>query len=278
MKRPVTRVVETAGLQPRGGFVPPKDMIVTDLVDDDDFLMTVTTLGEYADVSPTTVGMVVDYLLRADLALYKGTDVTEAVFNAFIISMMGAKMVNKIDDAIDLEKQISEELIKGKDRNYKKVVTCACRLVVFDAVIRAMYYDENTKPPKPTLEDAQYITYLEVSALRHFKEFEKPVTKIGFSVSGEGSKNVSASDGDYLTEDSIIDLKTSKSKPTSKDTLQVLMYYLMGLHEDYETFSKIQYLKIVNPKLGKVYTYDLDDLTDETKLQVERDVIGYDVD
>ena len=44
------------------------------------------------------------------------------------------------------------------------------------------------------------------------------------------TKIVNAGDGDFLTKDTLWDFKVSKSKIDRKQTLQILMYWIMGKH------------------------------------------------
>ena len=44
------------------------------------------------------------------------------------------------------------------------------------------------------------------------------------------TETVDSGDGDCLTSDTIWDVKVTKSTPNSKNTLQILMYYIMGKH------------------------------------------------
>ena len=53
--------------------------------------------------------------------------------------------------------------------------------------------------------------------------------KMVFTFEGGYTNIVSSGDGDYLTEDTLWDFKVSKEEPKSKYTLQLLMYYIMGV-------------------------------------------------
>lgn len=86
---------------------------------------------------------------------------------------------------------------------------------------------------------------------------------------------VSSGDGDYLTNDTIWDFKVSKNEPTSKHSLQLLMYYILGKHSIHSQFNQIQYLGIYNPRLNKVYRYDIYNLSKEVIEEVSSEVIGY---
>ena len=85
-----------------------------------------------------------------------------------------------------------------------------------------------------------------------------PITKDGFTFEKNGyTKTVDSGDGDYLTEDTLWDFKVSKSKPTNKHTLQLLMYWIMGQHSGKPEFKNITKLGIFNPRLNTVYTLNI---------------------
>ena len=86
---------------------------------------------------------------------------------------------------------------------------------------------------------------------------------------------VDAGDGDFLTKDTLWDIKVSKSKPSSNNTLQLLMYYIMGKHSKKPEFAKIKKIGIFNPKLNTVYLLDVKDIPKTIIKTVEKDVICY---
>ena len=58
------------------------------------------------------------------------------------------------------------------------------------------------------------------------------------------------------------------------------MYYLMGcrsiqLNAEYDFKNKIKKIGFFNPRLSKVYIMPVSSIDDATKLEVEKDVIGY---
>lgn len=92
---------------------------------------------------------------------------------------------------------------------------------------------------------------------------------------GGYTATVSAGDGDFLTTDTLWDFKVSKSAPTSKHTLQLLMYWVMGQHSGQEVFKNISKLGIFNPRLNKVYIYDTTNISKDIIDIVEKEVICY---
>ena len=74
---------------------------------------------------------------------------------------------------------------------------------------------------------------------------------------------------------SLWDFKVSKRDPNSKQTLQLLMYYLMGKHSVHKEFDSIEKLAIFNPRKNKIYCAEVSDIPDEVIKEVSEKVIGY---
>lgn len=200
--------------QPRGGYINPKQLNVREF----------TAGRELHDVkenvSAGISGMAVDYLTR----FLSGTPVEKA----FFVSFAGAKRLHQEDYAQALAKQI-----QGLDDTS---ITSACRLVNYDAVFRAgvgmpgspylLPKPESIMPDRFTCDNIKTMTE---RSMAFFDEYG-PIVVDGMTFAGGYTETVSAGDGDFMTSGALWDFKTNKTKPTNKHTLQVLMYWLMGLH------------------------------------------------
>ena len=71
------------------------------------------------------------------------------------------------------------------------------------------------------------------------------------------------------------DFKVSKSKPTNKHTLQLLMYWIMGQHSGKIEYKGINKLGIFNPRLNTVCVLKIEDIPQDIIKAVETDVICY---
>ena len=71
------------------------------------------------------------------------------------------------------------------------------------------------------------------------------------------------------------DFKVSKDEPKPKYTLQLLVYYIMGIHSVHKEFKSIKKLGIYNPRMNKVYTIDIDSISTDVIEEVSTEVIGY---
>ena len=108
-----------------------------------------------------------------------------------------------------------------------------------------------------------------------FWEQYGPIIKDGFTFEGGYTSIISAGDGDYLTKDTLWDLKVLKEEIKPKYTLQLLIYLIMGQHSVHKEFKNITQLGIYNPRLNKVYIIKLDAISQSIIDTVSRDVIGY---
>ncbi|AOG28554.1 hypothetical protein [Cutibacterium avidum] len=103
-----------------------------------------------------------------------------------------------------------------------------------------------------------------------------PVVADGFHFDPDGyTETVSQGDGDLLTADTLWDIKVSKNPPTKENTLQLLMYYLMGHHSGQDIFGIVTCMGIFNPRLNTIYRLPAADIDADTIAAVSHDVIGY---
>ena len=154
---------------------------------------------------------------------------------AFKISLNGAYLVGEFDKAISLLDQIV-----GLDN---QSIATACILVVQRSL--------------------------------HFFEIYGPITLDGFTFDSAYTDTITSGDGDYLTKDTLWDFKVIKSKPNKDYTLQVLIYYLMGIRSNQPEFLSISKLGFFNPRQNIVYQTAIADIPKEVIETVEKNVIGY---
>ncbi|HAQ62925.1 MAG TPA: hypothetical protein DCR23_00510 [Ruminococcaceae bacterium] len=247
--------------QPRGGYIKPSSMNVIDLNDR-------KVLSENENVHSSIIGMSVDYLTR----FMMGNDIMEA----FKISIVGAKYAEKLTKKKTV-KEIAKYIsgIKGLDDNS---IINACKAVTFDVWFRNPLNAIMAKSAKETNPNKDTINNIRILVQRSISFWEKfgPIEVDGFTFEPNGyTKTVDSGDGDFLTSDTLWDFKVSKNGPKSSHTLQLLMYYIMGQHSGKPEFKSIKRIGIFNPKLNKVYQYDISDIPDEVIKIIEDEVICY---
>lgn len=240
--------------QPRGGYLNPKVFVQEIINDDEEFFDK-----NEENLNPALVGMAVDYLTR----FMENQDLEES----FKISIMGASILGKLEIA---DKLLSE--IQGLD---DQSIINAVKMTGFDVAYRysSLYYKdvEEINPNEKTIEHIKKM--VERSII--FLNLQGNKVLDGFNFPGGYSDIVTSGDGDFITENTIWDFKVSARPITKEYTLQLLMYWRMGLKSDYDTFSKIQYLGIFNPRNNTIYKLNVNEIDQNIIKEVEQDVIGY---
>lgn len=236
--------------QPRGGYLPLSKFSQKKLSK----LEEEISIND-ENIHPSIVGMVVDYLTR-----YKqGADSVEA----FNISISGALRTRESGIALHLLYQI----VNGDD---EQSVEAACKIVGFDMQYRVGYMtrsvndinaDEKTIKNiiKMLSNSEEYFDYLGGACISGFSFYE----------AYDGCE-ISKGDADFLTETSLVDFKVSVKKPSSSDTLQIIIYYILGLRSYLkEEFEKIDSLKFFNPRLNTEWSINVKDIDKKVIKTVE---------
>lgn len=256
----VTQRIKQVG-QPRGGYINPKTLVKSVLFEDG-----VSELPNES-VHPSLVGLAVDYLTRYMLG--------DSAEEAFKISLLGLQVCESAGMKEDAE--YGRELFRRLSRDLNMTtVESAIKLCAFDVCVRAGMVGYKSI----TLINADLYTCSNVAVmvkrnLNLFKVYGAPVLN-GFVFKGGYTFTVDSGDGDFVTPDTLWELKVSVREPTKEWTLQTLMYWRMGLHSEHrEIFERVNYLGIVNPRKNVVYRIAVADIPAKVIEAVERDVIGY---
>lgn len=278
-KYSVTQMVQHKGLQPNGGFINPKDLTIEKLDEDNYRYATYLRLVESGymmmNLPPQIIGMVFDYLLRIELFLAPETDIKELVTDSFRPSIIGAIKADQKDDASAKLANIILNYSKD-DRDYYEIVKSAAQLVHYDSVLRAGHYDPDSQKQSPNEEDVSTLLLM-LNATQMYLMDNEDIVDFGVGFTANGTSNMLPSDADLISERSIIDIKLTKTQPTAKHTFQLILYYILGLHEYPEIFRHISRLKIINPRLGNAYSYSIDNIDIHILSKIEREIMGYDL-
>lgn len=258
MAASVTGILETIK-QPRGGYLPLSNFDMKRFSDD------LHVEGEY-NIAPSLVGLAVDYGTRIALG-----DDPERVFD---VALVGANMVNASGTAQSLLAEVDSAALRSGQLDEGSIVAL-CRLSGFDSAFRAgasAYRPvSEIHPDKKTIAD---ISNLILRAKAFFQWTDEPVIT-GFTFEGAYTDDAGASDGDYICGDTLWDIKVSKHQPTTKNTMQVLLYYLMGLRSNKEEFKAVTRIGLFNPLLQKSWSMSVFDIDETLLSMVEGDILGY---
>lgn len=238
--------------QPRGGYLKPKEFSVINL---DDCI----ELNCNENIHSILVGLAVDYMTRYMIGSPKK--------DVFKISIAGANRVG--------ESGYATKLLEGLSGLDNQSISNACKLVGYDVCFRAGI--NGYRPVKEINPDNDTISNIRIMvnrSINFIKEYG-PIVKDGFTFEGGYTKLVTTGDGDFLTENTLWDFKVSKKEPNSSHTLQLLMYYLLGIHSIHKEFNTIKNLGIFNPRLNKIYLLEISRISEDIIEQVSSEVIGY---
>lgn len=237
--------------QPYGGLIPASSFLRNQLENEDE-------LFPEENIHASLIGLSVDYLTRFMLG--------ESPMEAFKISILGSEIIREKRNALRLLKNIN-----GLD---DKSIRAAIKLSGYDVCYRASIL--GFKPTREIKPNKNTIANVRIMVNRSMKFFERygPITSQGFTFEGGYTNRVSSGDGDFTTNDTIWDFKVSKNHPKKEHTLQLLIYYVMGIHSVHENFKSIKNLGIFNPRKNMVYSLTIDSLDSDILTYVEK-MIGY---
>lgn len=248
--------------QPTGGYVNPKNMDIQKLDENDDMICNI--LDE--NISPTLIGLVVDYLARMILG--------EEKKSVFHIALKGAAIIDeKEGDDNKTQTKRAMRIIKKINSIDNESIKYTCRLVQYDSWGRGGMSELNwhLSPNEYTLENIKCMIH------RCTVFFEKygPILQSGFTFEGGYSRVITSGDGDYISNDTIWDFKVSKNPPSKEHTLQLMVYYVMGKVSAKDEFKEIKQIGICNPRLNIVALKKIEDVDNKILEKMADEVIGY---
>ena len=240
--------------QPAEGYIPVSALSVKQYRDN-------FSLNGRENVPASNVGLTVDYLTRFR--------VTGSVEEAFDISILGAKILFH-NYGMSKEFMHCLELLESVKTGD---ISAAVQLTAYDDVYRAGIIElPKLSPDAATIENIEIMVNRGVNFLKH----SSSEIKTGMTFEGSYTDIVVNGDCDYLTDNSLIDFKVLSGNVTKNHTLQILMYYLMGLHSIHSSeFQKVKWLALFNPRKNVVYYINVGKIPESVIKEVSRDVIGY---
>lgn len=279
--------------QPRGGLIKPSMMTCT-AIDDEHSVLDHKIENLHASV----IGMAVDYLSRLARVRTAQDEFSDSVRDVFRVSLRGAERIDAVyagsGVAAAAEDAVASIGFFKTDRGVvmavidDNTVRAACQLAGYDMGGRndpRLWNPEHGAAGR--VPDQITITHVAIMLARtqaFFAEYG-PVTQDGFVFAdpmrfllgerGGYTDLVDSGDGDFLTADTLWDMKVSASKPTKDHTLQLLMYFLMGKESGLPAFAELTHVGLFNPRLGTIHRLAVADVPLGTIETIRRDVIGY---
>lgn len=220
--------------QPRGGYLPVKLFKETHYESENE-------LFPDENGSKSLIGTTVDNMTRILLGAKP-----KKVFEPASFGMMAIKDLNF--DLIDEVTGLDDDSIL--------------------AAYQLSFY-ELELPDELTIENIREMVN---RSLRYFQHQAKLVN-VGDRLSVNYKEDNIYGDYDYLTDDSLIDMKVLSKKIANKYTLQIILYWIIGMKSKKKFFSNVKYLKFYNPRLNVEYSFDLDELTPDILKPILEEVL-----
>lgn len=238
--------------QPKGGYLPVSKLKKIQLKDN-------ANLNEDENIHASLIGMTVDYMTR----FMMGSSRNEA----FKISLKGASLIK--------DERFAKKLLEKINGLDDESIISACKLTGYDVCFRAgSAYYKNVRYIEPDDYTIMNIKTMIIRSMTFLKEYG-PVIQDGITFEGAYTNVVNSGDADFITKDTLWDFKVSKRGATNKQTLQLLMYYLMGKRSNNPNFENITKIGIYNPRLNLIYVKEISEIDPRVLYEIERDVIGY---
>lgn len=253
-------------VQPRGGYLNP-NLFEQEVTND------MYELHENENLHPSLVGAVIDYLTRVMIGIPKD--------EAFSISILGADIFDKTYPETSQFKtqsatKYAEKLLASINTIDEQSIINACKLTGYDVCARSSIAGykpiETINPDKNTIQNIATMVERSIDFWRN----NNPVITAGLCFKQGYTKNITHGYSGYITEDTICDFRVSKNEINNRHTLCLLIEHIMGIHVYPDLFNKIEIISIYNPRLNKLYKYPLYKIKNETLLEIEEKIIGYD--
>ena len=225
--------------QPRGGLINPENMVMTVLGDGMD------SLNSNENITAMQIGTDVDWLTRY------ATSTPE-----------------------EYKRLLSDY---GRDKWWKSFLKNIRKTQDYALISNYMYHMHHCDSddcPDPDADTIQNVLTM-VKRSIEFLDIFGPKVMDTLTFEGGYSCLVHIGSGDFLTEDTLWDFKVSKKLPTSAHTLQLLMYWRMGIHSIHPEYQNVKKIGIYNPRMNAAFTYDISLIPDDVISVVDDDVIGY---
>lgn len=279
--------------QPRGGLIHLSTLTRTEIDDEHGALD-----HKIENLHASVIGMAVDYLTRLARVHVARDEFSDSVRDVFRVSLRGAERIDVVYAGSGVAAAAEEAVASIRYFEAKQhlvmaaidesTVRAACQLAGYDVGgrndPRLWNPEHGAAGIAPNEMTITHVAIMLARTQAFFAEYG-PVTKDGFvfadparlllSERGGYTNLVDSGDGDFLTADTLWDMKVSASKPTKDHTLQLLMYFLMGKESGLPEFAELTHVGLFNPRLGTVHRMAVADVPVETIEMIRRDVIGY---
>ena len=237
--------------------------------------------SDYETVSPSVIGPAVEGLFKMAMGQGAGVAFRASYFGAILLDNIG-KLGEKHDEFIvghytsqvrDLMDQLGATLGKGKPYEAKHGID----LCTYDVVYRTgnpAYYRPYSRL---TLETEENVYRMVDYAKEVFKELHEgdTIKEVAFDEESFG-RYIAKGDGDFMTDQTLWDMKVWTKSFDKKVYIQLLCYYLLGMNgrTTRSHYENLEYIGVINPRLQESHRLRIADIPQADLDLVREKVIG----
>lgn len=268
--------------QPAFGILPVSKFERTELKQDS------YVVAKKNSIPAVHLGLIVDYCVKYILGV-KLSDILHVEYAGYAehIRVSAVKYFNSLSEQSLTQIYIEDERKKiclsdfvsqvENAETFEDFVTNMLYVVQYGDFIRNIRYAYNrigevftTKISESDLRD---ILIFFMRTKGWISTFDKAIPMYKFKPYGYNN-TVTSGEGDFCTKHTLWDLKVSNGEPTSKDTLQLLIYYIMAKRSGNRMYKDVNSIGVYNPKLDTTWLCKIDDI-DKSIIKHVSNIIGF---
>ena len=242
--------------QPQGGFINPKEMMMTKIP------------GEAIDLKKVSIETSLFHHSVQKMIYYLTTKDKEKTFHYVLDQYVDTPLYGRCIDYYENIREVSNGILSVE------TIVNMIRLLNLDQT-RMQYkgMDIEITVSKETTEVFQTINMRWLDFQRTYGFFERT----GLSLSGS-LIDFQNDTSDYLSKDTLLLISTANGYPSKFQTLKLFVEYLLGIHSYvYKCFVGIRNIAVYNPRMNEYYRIPLKKIPDEIYLLLQKK-LGYEDD
>lgn len=277
----VSELVETIE-QPAFGILPVRLFEKKELKQDS------YVVSNNSSIPAVHLGLIVDYCIKYILGV-KLSDILHVEYAGYAehIRVSAIKFFDSVSEQSLTQIYIEDERKRiclsdfisrvENAETFDEFVTNMLYVIQYGDFIRNIGYAYNrvgevfdTKLSKDELRD---ILIFFMRTRGWIDTFEKATPMYKFKPFGYNN-TVTSGEGDFCTKNTLWDLKVSNGEPTTKDTLQLLIYYIMAKHSGNRLYKYVDSVGVYNPKLDATWICNMEEV-DSSIIRNVQDMLGF---
>ena len=242
--------------QPQGGFINPKEMMMTKIP------------GEAIDLKKINIETSLFHHSVQKMIYYLTTKDKEKSFHYVLEQYIDTPQYGRCIDYYENIREVANGILSVE------TIINMVRLLNLDQT-RMQYkgMDIEVTLSEETTEAFQTINLRWLDFQRTYGFFDRTGLSLGGSLIDFQNET-----SDYLSKDTLLLISTANGYPSKFQTVKLFVEYLLGIHSYvYKSFVGIRNIAVYNPRLNEYYRIPLKKLPEETYLLLQKE-LGYEDD